>query len=187
MRLRRGSVRAGLVAAVVVATWTGGRKDHALAAGPARKDSLPRFRPNGAALEPWVTPKEARPGESVTYVITAKLLPGCRIHPYRDAAAAAGVDVASTRFDFFDTGGLKPEGDWAALEPTRFEILAMANRPLELHDGEVNWIITLKVPPGMKPGKTTLRCQASYQVVERLKVSLPGRWTLPEVVLTIKE
>src|SRR5262249_17906201 len=52
-------------------------------------------------------------------------------------------------------------------------------------EDEVTWSIPLLVPAGTEPGKKTLRCQAGYQICDAQTCKFPGRWTLPEVALTV--
>ena len=50
----------------------------------------------------------------------------------------------------------------------------------------MTWSLKLTVPADAAPGKKTLRCQAAYQICSDASCSFPGRWTLPDVALTIK-
>ena len=43
---------------------------------PAEKDSRPFFKPKNAVLTTSVSPAQAKPGETVTFKVTAKLDPG---------------------------------------------------------------------------------------------------------------
>ena len=131
-----------------------------------------------------VEPVEAKPGETVTFKVTAKLDPGFHIYKY---SKTNGPGPVSTSFDFFDTAGLKVEGDWvASREPEKHKDPNFAEVDVvEYHEDEVTWSIKVKIPDGTAPGKKTLRCQARYQVCDAKLCSIPGQWTLPEAVLTV--
>jgi len=152
---------------------------------PAKKDSNPRIRPPEVTLTPSVTPAEAKPGELVTYQVTAKLDPGWHIYKYSKKPVNNGP--RNTSFDFFDTAGLKIVGDWTASKPPiREKEKAFPEIDfLEFYEGEVTWSLTLQVPPGTEPGKKTLLCQAGYQICNAQSCKIPGQWTLPEVSLTV--
>jgi thiol:disulfide interchange protein DsbD len=152
---------------------------------PASKDSSAAFKPKTVVLTPSVEPQEARPGETITYKVAAKIEPGFHIYKYSKEAGEAGV--SSTNFDFFDTGGLKIEGDWmASNEPEKHSDPSSGGTAIvEYHEGDVTWSLKLKVPEGTQPGKRVLRCQAGYQVCDDKQCSIPGKWTLPDVELLV--
>ncbi len=121
----------------------------------------------------------------MTFKVTAKLDSG--FHVYKYSKTKEGPGPENTRFDFFDTAGLKIDGDWVPSQPPEkhkdpnFAELDV----VEYHEDEVTWSIKLKIPAGTEPGKKTLLCQAHYQVCNAKTCSLPGQWTLPEAVLTV--
>jgi thiol:disulfide interchange protein DsbD len=154
---------------------------------PKKKDSRTLFRPKTAELTASVEPAEAKPGDTVTFKVTAKLKPGYHIYKYSDKPRGQEVGPVYTTFDFFDTAGLKPEGDWqASREPIKHK---EPNFPdlefVEYYEDEVTWSIKLKVPEGTEPGKKALHCQAGYMICNDKSCSNPGHWTLPEAVLTV--
>lgn len=151
---------------------------------PTKKDTTLAIRPKNAVLTTAVEPDKAKPGDVVTFKVTAKLDPGAHIYKY---SREAGPGPVSTSFDFFDTGGLKIEGDWtASKEPKREKD---SNFPdldvVEFFEHEVTWSVKLKIPEGTPPGKLALRCQARYMVCTSRNCSIPGQWTLPAAELTI--
>jgi thiol:disulfide interchange protein DsbD len=152
---------------------------------PAKKDSRLGIKPKTAELTALVTPAQARPGDIVTFHVTAKLEPG--YHIYKHAKEEGGAGPVNTTFDFFDTAGLKIDGDWSASKPPeKHKDPNFADVEfVEYFEDEVTWSIKLKVPAGMEPGKRVLRCQAGYMVCDAKNCSIPGRWTLPDVELTI--
>jgi thiol:disulfide interchange protein DsbD len=176
--------------AAALASWSllapAARPVSAQGAGPkpAHKDTSPRIKPKAVTVTPSVTPSEARPGETVTYKVTAKLDPGNHIYTYSKVQQGG---PSNTQFDFFDTGGLTVSGDWTASKPpirkkdTAFPEL----EAVEFYEHEVTWSIPLKIPADAAPGPHTLRCQASYQICDAQRCSIPGRWTLPDVTVTV--
>jgi thiol:disulfide interchange protein DsbD len=152
--------------------------------GPTERDSNPRIRPKEVTVTPSVKPAEARAGETVTYQVTAKLKPGWHIYKYDTKPDSGGP--RNTTFDFFETAGLKLKGGWTpSRPPIRKPEPAFDNMVLEFYEDEVSWSITLEVPAGTAPGEKTLRCQAGYQICDASSCKIPGRWTLPDVVLKV--
>ncbi len=131
-----------------------------------------------------IVPAEARPGDTVTLKITARLHPGW--HVYTQAKTQEGDGPRKTVFDLFDTGGLEVAGGWKAdRKPESRAEPAFENQVFEYFEDQVTWSIPLKVPAGIAPGKKVIRCQASYQICNAQSCSFPGRWTLPEATLTV--
>jgi thiol:disulfide interchange protein DsbD len=152
---------------------------------PAVKDSSPRIRPKGVTLTPSVSPAEVAPGGTVTYKVTAKLEPGLHIYAVAKEKDER-PDPIPTTFDYFDLGGLKLAGDWKPdRQPEARPEPAFDNQVIEFFEDEVTWSIPLAVPADASPGKRTLRCQAGYQICNSQSCYPPGRWTLPEVTVTI--
>jgi RNA polymerase sigma factor (sigma-70 family) len=148
---------------------------------PHKRDSrIPR--PKYARLTPSAIPRKLEPGQTFTYDIKVSLDDGWRVFPFSTEQPEEGPSV--TRFDFFDTGGFEVAGEWQASRPA-----TVLKRPavfpdlptVECFEEEVTWSIRLKVPRGMEAGEKTLRCQASYQLMNERSVTAPGRWTLDEV------
>ncbi len=154
-------------------------------AKPAKKDSRPGARPKEATFTTSVSPAEARPGDTVTYSVTAKIDAPWHIYKYSKTPVDNGPKY--TEFDFFDTDGLKIDGDWTpSVAPIKKKEPAFPDIPfLEYHEDEVTWSLKLKVPADAKPGKKTLKCQAGYMICSDSNCSFPGQWTLPEAELTI--
>jgi thiol:disulfide interchange protein len=155
---------------------------------PKKKDSSPRIKPRTAELTASVEPSEAKPGDTVTFKVTAKLEPGNHIYKHRkDSQAVAGP--VPTTFDLFDTGGLEVQGDWtASKEAIQHKDTNFADLPfVEYHEDEVTWSIKLKVPPGAAAGKKTLQVQVGYMVCNDKVCMGPGRWTLPAATLTVAQ
>ena len=155
-------------------------------AKPAKKDSSRKLQPRDAAVSAKVEPAEARPGDTVTFRVTAKVEPGWHIYAYNKTLPDDGP--RPTQFDLFDAAGLKPKGDWTpSADPTRKAEPAFPDIPfVEYHEDEVTWSLKLTVPADATPGKKTLRCQAAYQLCSDQNCSIPGRWTLDDVTLTVK-
>ena len=155
------------------------------AAGPSKKDDNLRMKPKDVVVTATVAPIEAKPGETVTFNVIAKLNPGWHIYVYSKTDQAEGPK--STKFDFFETGGLVIEGDWSASkEPIRKKEPAFPDlASVSFFEEEVTWSLRLKVPGDAAPGKKVLKCQASYQICNAQSCSFPGKWTLADVELTI--
>ena len=79
---------------------------------PAQKDSPTRAKPKDVVLTTSIRPAEARPGDTVTLKVTAKLNPGW--HIYTQAKNQVGEGPRKTVLDLFDTAGLEVAGDWKA-------------------------------------------------------------------------
>ncbi len=173
-----------LIAAAIIGLVILPRPALSADAKPARKDSPAQFKPKEVTLTPSVKPVEARAGETVTYQVSAKIDPGWHIYSY--AREQQGNGPRNTKFDFFDTGGLKPAGEWTPSKPPiRTKEPAFDNMIVESYEDEVTWSISLLIPPGTEPGKRTLRSQAYYQICNAQTCKNPGQWTLPDVVLTV--
>jgi thiol:disulfide interchange protein DsbD len=153
---------------------------------PTKKDTFAGLKPKNAVLTTSVEPAEARPGDTVTFHVTAKLDPGTHIYHH---AVKQGSGPINTTFDFFDPAGLTVEGDWAPSHEA--EKHKDPNFPelefVRYYEKEVTWSIKLKVPATAVPGKKALRCQARYMVCNEKNCSVPGQWTLPAAELTILE
>ncbi len=171
-----------LVAAAVV---PGPIRASAADARPAKKDSRAQVRPKEATFTTTVTPAQARPGDVVTYKITARI--EAPWHIYRQAKVQPENGPLYTEFDFFDPAGLTVEGDWSPSRgPIKKKEPAFPSLPfLEYYEDEVTWSIRARVPAKATPGKKSLRCQAGYMICNDENCSFPGRWTLPDAELTI--
>jgi thiol:disulfide interchange protein len=154
-------------------------------AKPVKKDSRATARPKQATFTTEVIPAQARPGDTVTYKVTAKVDEPWHIYKYSKKPSDDGPKY--TEFDFFDPAGLKLEGDWSpSTEPIKKKEPAFPDIPfLEYHEEEVTWSIKLKVPADARPGKKTLKCQVGYMICSDQNCSFPGQWTLPDAELTI--
>ena len=151
---------------------------------PAKKDNAEALKPTQATLTTSVEPAEAKPGDTVSFKVTAKLDPGFHIYKY---SKENGDGPVPTSFDFFDHAGLETEGDWkASRDPEKHKD---ANFPdlaaVEYYEDEVTWTIKVKIPADASPGKKTLRCQARYMICDDKTCSVPGRWTLPDTELGV--
>ena len=77
--------------------------------------------------------------------------------------------------------------DWHASMPTTAKPdPAFPNQQtIEFIEEEITWSIRLKVPQGIAECEKTLRCQANYMLASGQVVTIPGRWTLDDVRVTI--
>jgi thiol:disulfide interchange protein len=154
-------------------------------AKPVKKDSRVATRPKEATFTTSVSPSRARPGDTVTFSVTARLADGWHIYAYNKTQPDDGPRV--TQFDFFDPAGLTPHGAWSPDKPaSRKKEEAFPALPfVEYHQGEVTWSLPLVVPSDASPGKKSLRVQAGYQICSDATCSFPGQWTLPAAELTV--
>ena len=123
----------------------------------------------------------------MTFKLTAKLDPGFHIYKQIDQPMPPGAGPVYTTFDFFDTAGLKVEGDWqASKEAIKHKEAVWPDLPfVEYFEDEVTWSVKLKVPDGTEPGKKALRCQAGFMICNDKSCSPPGQWTAPDAELTV--
>ncbi|MFO0959606.1 MAG: hypothetical protein U0800_19590 [Isosphaeraceae bacterium] len=140
---------------------------------PSQRDTP--FQPGEIAFSASVSPARARPGDIVTYRVTAKLEEPWHVYAYA-REQPEGPGPLRTQFDFFDRSGLEPVGDWtASKEPdAKYE-----------HQGEVTWSLRLKVADDAKPGRRSLRAQASYMICDPSRCKAPARSTLPATGLEV--
>ena len=182
--VRGPSALTGLALAVLMVSLAFVPRTALAAGGPAERDTNPRIKPKEVVMTPSVKPAEARAGETVTYQVSARLQPGWHIYKYDTKPDGGGP--RNTTFDFFETAGLKIKGGWTpSRPPIRKPEPAFDNMVLSFYEDEVSWSITLEVPAGTAPGEKTLRCQAGYQICDASSCKIPGRWTLPDVVLRV--
>ncbi|MGP0062020.1 MAG: hypothetical protein ACLQGP_00275, partial [Isosphaeraceae bacterium] len=122
---------------------------------PKKKDTNARLKSRNATIATSVEPARAKPGETVTFKLTAKLDPGFHIYKQIDQPMPPGAGPVYTTFDFFDTAGLKVEGDWqASKEAIKHKEAVWPDLPfVEYFEDEVTWSVKLKVPDGTEPGK----------------------------------
>ncbi len=153
---------------------------------PATPDARPFFKPKNAVLSTSVTPAQAKPGDTVTFTVQAKIVPGSHIYKY-SKSKEQGPGPANTTFDFFDPAMLEIVGDWqASKEPQKHKDPNFSELEfVEYYENEVTWSIKLRVPEEATPGSRALHVQAGYMVCDAKSCSMKGQWTLPEAVLTI--
>src|SRR5437879_686706 len=101
--LGRGALRSALIAAagLLFALGAPTLPSAAADARPARKDSRAAAQPKGVVLTPSVTPNQARPGDPVTYQVTATVQTPWHIYKYSKTQPEDGP--RNTQFDFFET------------------------------------------------------------------------------------
>ena len=154
---------------------------------PKKKDTNARLKSRNVEITTSVEPAQAKPGETVTFKVTAKLDPGYHIYKQVEKPMPPGSGPVYTTFDFFDPAGLKVEGDWqVSKEPIKHKEPVWPDLPfVEYYEDEVTWSVKLKIPEGTEPGKKTLRCQAGFMICNEKSCSPPGQWTLPDAELTV--
>jgi len=153
---------------------------------PAHKETSARLIPKEVTFTTEVTPSTAKPGDAVTYKVTAKVAAPWHIYAYLKTPPKGGP--AYTKFDLFDPAGLSPAGDWAAApKPIRQPDNNFPGVPfLEFHEGVVTWSLPMQVPEGIEAGKKAVRSQISFMICND-KVCKPQVWhTLPDAAVTIR-
>ena len=181
MRVLRRNSSLALLAALAVSLLTA---PSASADGPKRKDSPSAIKPREVTYVTKVEPAKAAPGDTVTYTVTAKIAQPWHIYAYIKEQLPDGP--RGTQFDFFDTAGLEPEGDWSPTEPPKSKLdAAFDNLKVNYHEDEVAWSVKLKVPDDAKPGKKTLKNQIYFQICDPRSCKPPVRVTVPDASLTV--
>ncbi|MFO0955919.1 MAG: cytochrome c biogenesis protein CcdA [Isosphaeraceae bacterium] len=155
-------------------------------AKPQRKDTSERLKPKEVVLSATVEPATAKPGETVTYTVTAKVEKPWHIYAFAKAQPAEGP--RATQFDFFQAGGLKPGTDaWKpAKPPVRKKEPAFPDLDaVEFYESEASWSIPLQIPAGTPPGVKELQSQIYFQICNDSVCKPPSYVTVPAVKLTI--
>lgn len=153
---------------------------------PVKKDSNARLQPKSAEWTTKVEPATAKPGDKVTFTITAKLQPGW--HLYKLTKKQPDTGPRQTELDLFNTSGLKPVGDW---KPSK-ELIKKKEAAfpelefVESYEGEVSFSIALEVPADATAGEKAVQVQAFYQLCNAANCSIPGRWTLTPAKLVVQ-
>ena len=129
-----------------------GQRSHCLSRSPLsppRRTATRRSGPPRRRFTTSIEPAQAKPGDAVTFKVTAKLEPGYHIYQY---SKVAGPGPVATSFDFFDRGGLELDGDWTASRaPIKHKDPNFEEVPfVEYFEDEVTWSIKLKVPAGAR-------------------------------------
>ena len=176
--LRRLPAVAVLLAAVAPALAAPGK--------PAHKDTMAKLVPKEVTFATEITPAAAKPGDTVTYRVTATIAAPWHMYAHLKEPPKGGP--VFTKFDLFDAGGLEPAGDWSASEkPIRQPDQNFPGIPfLEIHEGKVTWSLPLQVPAGIEPGKMAVRNQIHFMICTD-KVCKSATWvTLPDATVTVR-
>ncbi len=151
---------------------------------PAKKDSPAFLFPKAVTLKAVVEPAEARPGQTVTYRVTATVDEPWHIYAYSKVQVEEGP--RSTQFDLFETGGLTPLGDWTPDKPpTEKPEPAFDNKIYGSYEGLAVWSIRLQVPPNSPPDSRILQSQIYFQICDPIKCNPPVFRSLEPVTLTV--
>ena len=163
-----------MVAATLV-IGAGPDSSRAVEVKPIKPDTPAHLQPGEITFSTSIAPERARPGETVTYQVTAKLEEPWHVYAYHKSQPL-GPGPVRTRFDFFDHAGLELVGDWTpSVEPDG----------KQEHQGEVTWSIRLKVADDARPGRTSLRCQAYFMICDPTRCKPPAHLTLPTATLAV--
>lgn len=154
-------------------------------AKPEKPDSRAIAKPREVTFTTAVVPARAKSGATVTYTVTAKLVRPWYIYAYAERQPVDGP--LYTRFDFFDTAGLKLVGGWRASKRPKMkrELAFPQLGKVAFYDDEVSWSVPLDIPAELTPGKKSLRCQIYFQACENKLCRSPVRSTLPSPEFTV--
>jgi thiol:disulfide interchange protein DsbD len=153
-------------------------------AKPKKKDSPPFLKPKEVTWTTSISPAQAKPGDKVTYKVSASVLPPW--HIYAHAKSQPEMGPRNTQFDLFDSAGLKVDGDWIPSKPPLSKPEpAFNNQTVEFYDDDVTWSIALTIPIGTKPGKLTVRSQAYFQICDPKSCKPPVFVTVPDATVTV--
>lgn len=153
-------------------------------AQPKRKDTSPRLVPKEVTFATEITPKTARPGETVTLKISARVAEPWHIYAYSSTQPAEGP--RSTQFDLFDPAGLEPTGDWTPSQaPEKKAEPAFENKVFAFHEGQVAWSRPLRVPANATPGAKHVKVQAFFQICDPRQCKPFVYVTLPPASVTV--
>ena len=151
---------------------------------PARKDT--RLQNKQAHFSIEVEPSKAKPGESVTIKVVAKI--DEPYHIYKYVTKPLGEGPNPTTFDLFQTSGLVAKGEWSPSrapikkKETAFEKLEF----VEFYEKEVSWSLPLEIPGGTSPGKKPVQVQIGYMICTEANCLPAARLTLPTVEVEVE-
>ncbi len=155
---------------------------------PSRPSTNLRFQPKIATWSTEIVPAEAQPGQTVTFRVSAEIDPGYHLYELVEEQPQS-EGPRYTEFDFFQTAGLIPQGDWSPdREPIRQKEPAFPTvDAVVFFEDQVTWSLQLQVPDDAKAGERTLKLQAGYMLCNDQVCTRPGQWVLPEARLTVLE
>lgn len=183
-RGRGPGLASGLLIALLVSTAPAVAR--AQGPKPGRPDSPKFLQPGEVRFTAKVEPARARPGQEVTYSVSAKVEEPWHIYAHAEEQPE-GVAAVPTRFDLFGLGGLEPAGEgWESSEepvepPPLGDIIVF-----DYHKGSVSWSRTLRVPDDAPPGVVSLQSQVMFQLCTDSTCKPPTRRTVDPVELTIE-
>lgn len=115
-----------------------------------------------ATFKAQVKPAVARPGETVTLLVTAKIEAGWHLYA---VALAPHIGPVPTILKITQAGPLQPQGGWQEPKPkVKFDEGFQAE--VSYHEGEVTFTQFLKVPEGTQPGKIVLQGTVDYMLCD---------------------
>ncbi|WP_145269951.1 protein-disulfide reductase DsbD family protein [Tautonia plasticadhaerens] len=181
-RGRGPGLASGLLIALLASTAPAAAQDPK----PARPDSPEFLQPGEVRFTAKVEPTRARPGQEVTYSVSARVEEPWHIYAHAEEQPK-GVAAVPTRFDLFRLGGLEPTGEgWEASEepvepPPLGDVIVF-----DYHEGAVTWSRKLRVPDDAAPGAVSLQGQVMFQLCTDSTCKPPTRRTVDPVGLTIE-
>ncbi|WP_152051337.1 thioredoxin family protein [Tautonia marina] len=181
----RPSTVGGLILALLMVSVSATASASADDPKPTRNDSPAPLQPREVAFTAAVEPPQVRPGETVTYAITAKLDDSWHLYAHAEEIPE-GVAVLPTRFELFSLGGLEPDDrGWTPSQPPKASDPNSDLLSFSYHEGTVTWKRTLRVPDDARPGAVDLKTQVFFQLCDDSVCKPPTRRTVPTATLTI--
>jgi thiol:disulfide interchange protein DsbD len=154
------------------------------ASGPKEKDSPASRFPKNVELTAEVSPKSARPGETVTYKVTVTL--GGDWHIYEQADQQPAQGPRATQFDLFGLDGLTPAGTWTPDHAAHRQAEPMFdNQVFGSFEKTVTWSIPIQVPVTAEAGTKSIRSQIYFQVCNAKSCNPPVRRSLSAVEVVV--
>ena len=120
----RGSILLSLLALATALSFQLVATQAAEPGKPAKKDSSSRIKPKQVEIAATVEPTEAKPGDVVTYTVTAKLQPGWHIYKYAKTQEGDGPRGTPS-----STSSTQPDSRFKTTGPRRKTSSRKKSRP----------------------------------------------------------
>ncbi len=165
----------------LVMAFTAGLLPRSQAGGQAKE-----FKDIVQEIKATIEPAEAKPGQTVTWRLTVKLIPGWHTYPVKQVDKNAADSV--TKFDFSDLKKVGLSASGAIKDPPKFLKKAEPEqkiKELRYYEGEVTWTQQLRLAAGAKAGTHKVPVKVTMQVCDE-KGCLPPETVTVEAEITVK-
>lgn len=129
-----------------------------------------------------VEPAVARPGETVTLSVTAKMEEGWHLYAI---SLDPRIGPVPTALKLTQLGPLQPRGDWQE-PPPRVQFDEGFQAEVSFHEGEVTFTQALHVPSGTSAGDIALRGTVDYMLCDA-RGCLPPTHSAFQAILRVEE